>query len=73
MEGLRVESVSVGILKNVSFTLKKGEIGVLLGPNGSGKTTLLNAISGIIPLLNGRIYINKREVTNFCLASISTV
>jgi len=67
MEGLRVESVSVGILKNVSFTLKKGEIGVLLGPNGSGKTTLLNAISGIIPLLNGRIYIDKREVTNLAI------
>lgn len=64
MEGLRVESVSVRLLKDISFTLEKGEIGVLLGPNGAGKTTLLNVISGIIPLKTGRIYIDEEEVTN---------
>lgn len=64
MEGLRVESISVRILKDISFTLEKGKIGVLFGPNGSGKTTLLNAISGIIPPKSGRIYIDGREVTN---------
>ncbi len=64
MEGLKVESVSVRLLKNVSFTLEKGEIGVLLGPNGSGKTTLLNAISGIILCPTGKIYIDGREVTH---------
>ena len=67
MEGLKVESVSAGILKDISFTLKKGEIGVLLGPNGAGKTTLLNVISGIVPLKSGRIYIDGREVSNIAM------
>lgn len=64
MEGLKIKSVSIGILKNISFTLEKGKVGVLLGPNGSGKTTLLNAISGIIPVKSGHIYLGEREITN---------
>jgi len=64
MEGLKIKSVSVGILKNISFILEKGKVGVLLGPNGAGKTTLLNAISGIIPVKNGYIYLNDKEITN---------
>ena len=67
MEGLKVESVSARLLKDISFTLEKGEIGVLLGPNGAGKTTLLNVISGIVPLKSGRIYIDGREVTNVAM------
>ena len=63
MEGLKTKSVSVGILKNISFTLEKGKVGVLLGPNGAGKTTLLNAISGIIPAKNGHIYLDGKEIT----------
>ncbi len=35
-------------LKDVSLTVRPGEIFSLLGPNGSGKTTLLNIISGIL-------------------------
>ncbi len=67
MEGLKVESVSTSILKDISFTLKKGEITVLFGPNGAGKTTLLNVISGIIPPKSGRIYIDGRDVTNVAM------
>jgi ABC-2 type transport system ATP-binding protein len=31
-------------VKNLSFTLKKGEIAALIGPNGAGKTTTLKCI-----------------------------
>ncbi|MDO4779234.1 MAG: ABC transporter ATP-binding protein [Tissierellia bacterium] len=36
-------------LKNVNFTINKGEVVFLVGDSGSGKSTLLNIINGIIP------------------------
>jgi ABC-type multidrug transport system ATPase subunit len=36
------------VLKDVTFTLKKGETALLLGRNGSGKTTLLDILAGVM-------------------------
>ena len=36
-------------VKNVSFSLERGEIVGILGPNGAGKTTLYNLLTGFIP------------------------
>lgn len=57
---LEVEDVSagygrVGVLRNLSLKVDRGEIVSVLGPNGAGKTTLLRAISGIIPLTSGTV------------------
>ncbi len=38
----------VEALKNINFTLKKGELLSVLGPSGCGKTTLLNIVAGFI-------------------------
>ncbi len=40
--------VEVEALKDINFTLKKGELLAVLGPSGCGKTTLLNMIAGFI-------------------------
>ena len=42
-------------LNNISFTLKKGEIALLLGHSGAGKSTLLRAISHLEPLDQGTL------------------
>lgn len=42
-------------LKNVSFSVKKGESMGILGANGSGKSTLLKVISGIYPPSQGHV------------------
>ena len=39
---------AVEALKDINFTLKKGELLSVLGPSGCGKTTLLNMIAGFI-------------------------
>ena len=36
-------------VKNVSFSLERGEIVGILGPNGAGKTTMYNLLTGFIP------------------------
>ena len=37
------------IVKNINWTVKKGEFWQLIGPNGSGKSTLLSMITGDNP------------------------
>ncbi len=46
---LRVDNLSVRILKNIRLSLEAGEHLSILGANGSGKTTLARAICGLIP------------------------
>lgn len=46
------------VLKDISFSVNKGEIIAIVGPSGSGKSTLLNIISGLIKPTNGNIIIN---------------
>jgi ribose transport system ATP-binding protein len=48
----------VNALKDVSFTVKGGEIHGLLGENGAGKTTLMNVLAGIFPQDGGELVIN---------------
>lgn len=43
------------VLKDVSFSLKKGEIGALIGSSGSGKTTLFKLLTGILSPQEGII------------------
>ena len=50
------------VLKDISFSLSKGEIVSIIGPNGSGKSTLLKLIAGIEEPQAGTIHINKRPV-----------
>lgn len=46
------------VLKDISFTINRGEFVSIMGPSGSGKTTLLNAISGFIPVDSGNILLD---------------
>lgn len=50
-------------LKKVSFSMEKGQIGVILGPSGSGKSTLLNIIGGIDSASTGQVIVNGSEIT----------
>ena len=44
-------------LKNVNFTIEKGEIVGFLGPNGAGKTTTMNILTGCISYGIGKVNI----------------
>lgn len=52
------------ILKNLNFSIKKGEIFVILGASGCGKSTLLKNLIGLFPPISGEIKIKGRPITN---------
>jgi ABC-2 type transport system ATP-binding protein len=49
-------------VKNVSFSVEKGESFGLLGPNGAGKSTAINMITGLFPPTSGAIHIKEIDV-----------
>jgi len=59
-----VEVRGKALLKNVSFTLRRGEHKVIIGPNGAGKTSLLRAILGSLSIQSGSIQLGGRELTS---------
>ncbi len=50
-------------LRGVSLSAKKGECLALLGRNGVGKTTLLKCLMGVLPVAQGKVVFNGRDIT----------
>ncbi len=48
--------------KNISLSIRRGEVLSLLGENGSGKTTLMNILSGIYYPDEGQVFVGGKEV-----------
>ena len=53
---------TVHALKDVNFTLKKGELLTVLGPSGCGNTTLLNITAGFLRPTSGQIILGGNEI-----------
>ena len=49
-------------LKDVSYTINKGEIVGFLGPNGAGKSTMMRIITGYLPATSGYVYLDDYEI-----------
>lgn len=71
MELLKVQNLSkiyglgesrVQALKDVSFSLKKGEFAAVVGQSGSGKSTLLHCIGGLDTPTQGKIFLDRKSV-----------
>lgn len=52
------------VVNNVSVEVKQGEIVGLLGPNGAGKTTCFYMIVGLIKPNEGKIFLDKEDITD---------
>lgn len=50
------------VLKNVDFSVKKGEIVVICGPSGSGKSTLIRCINGLEDIDEGEIIVDDIDI-----------
>ncbi len=65
---IQVEHISVSydkidIIKNMTLSIPKGKITIIIGANGCGKSTLLKSMSRILKLKAGNIKINGLDIT----------
>ena len=52
------------ILNGCSISVDKGKIAVIVGPNGAGKSTAMKALFGMLPLKNGSVTIQGKDIVN---------
>jgi phospholipid/cholesterol/gamma-HCH transport system ATP-binding protein len=67
--GVTVENLSkqfgtFEVLKNITFSVKPGEIFVLMGPSGSGKSVLLKHIVGLELPTSGKVTVDRRDAAS---------
>ena len=58
-----VGEVDIEALADASFSVRKGELAVVVGESGAGKTTLLNILGGMDTLTSGRAVLDGREIS----------
>lgn len=51
------------IIDDISFHVGKNEFVTLIGPSGCGKSTIFNMIAGIVPIDQGKVFIDGQDCT----------
>ena len=59
------------LIRDIELALEKGEILTLIGPNGAGKSTILKSIAGQLKLIDGVVYLDKKEMAEISGAELS--
>jgi putative ABC transport system ATP-binding protein len=59
------------VLQQVDFSMKYGDIQLLMGPSGSGKTTLLSILAGILTPTAGSVRLLGQEITKLSSAKLA--
>ena len=57
------------ILKDVSFTIRKGEMMAIVGKNGAGKSTLCKVVCGFEKASHGQVLFDGKDITNDSIRS----
>lgn len=59
------------VLKNISFSAKRGETVAFIGSTGSGKSTLINLIPRLYDATEGNVYVDGRNVKEYDLNALN--
>lgn len=67
MNKLEIKNVQLGygsktVINDLNLEITEGQIIGIIGPNGSGKSTIIKAISRVIPLRSGKIFLNSTDI-----------
>lgn len=73
---LNIQNISSGygttpILRNISFSVERGEFIGILGPNGSGKTTLINTLTNVCTRMQGDIVLDGKHASTLSQREIA--
>ena len=63
-EHLHKEYDGTAVLKDVSLSVRKGEVIVIIGPSGCGKSTFLRCLNGLEPIQGGQITLDMEPVVS---------
>lgn len=72
---IKYDNVSFGynekdVLKNVSFSIKKGQMTALVGPSGGGKSTIASLLARFWDVKSGRILVRGEDIRDVSLGSL---
>ena len=56
------DEMKVDAVKNINFTINKGEFIAVVGPSGSGKSTLLHLLGGVDIPTSGKVYVDGIDI-----------
>lgn len=66
---INVQNLTMGygnlvLQKDVSYTVNKGDIFIIMGGSGCGKSTMLRVLTGLLPPIKGKVYIDGTEISH---------
>lgn len=64
LDNCKVRYGAVEAVRGISLEIRKGEIVALLGANGAGKSSTMNAIAGLVPVAEGKVWFEGRDITD---------
>ncbi len=70
LEGVVAGYGRMTILDGTTLQVERGAITTVIGPNGAGKSTLFKAVFGLLPVREGRVRLDGRDVTNWTPARL---
>ncbi len=67
---IEMQNVSIGyahkeVLRDLTFAVLPGQMVGLVGPNGSGKSTIIRALTRVIPLQQGNIFLDGKNINPY--------
>ena len=68
----KMGELSIRALSDVSFSVEKGEVCVIVGASGAGKTTILNILGGMDTLTEGKVFLDGNEISAYSKKQLTT-